>query len=255
MTLALGYAAFWGLNVRRALAIQVYRNQALGIALIAFVLGLYYVGATASAYIVYGNPLDAVGNGAFGLFFVFLVTFFYWIDASALAFRRSDPRSRDPFRWSKLRIALWIGVLPAPAVVIPFDILNPLSNVNAPPPVSGLTLVLWIFILFLGIFVPLISGAVILPMIARRTIDPLLRGHLRWFAYFALAYLVIADLLGNLPMGGWALFFGYVGSSVGAYCLYRSVLFLAPVKASASESAQHVGGVSPPDAESQVRHA
>ncbi len=228
VTLTLGYAAFWGLNVRRVLAIQVYRNQALGIALIALTLGLTNIGVTANAYLFYHNPLDAVGNGGFGLFFAFLVTFFYWIDASVMAFRRADPQPREAFRWSKLRIALWIGVLPAPAVVIPFDILNPLSNVNASPPA-------WVAVMLVpGIFIPLISGAILLPMIARRTIDPLLRGHLKWFGYFALVYLVIANLLGNDPGGAWSLFFGYVGLSAAAYCLYRSVLFLVPVRTSVS---------------------
>ncbi len=246
MTLALGYAAFWSLNVRRVLAIQVYRNQALGTALIALTLALTVIGDTSSAYVVYQNPLDAVGNGAFGLFFVFLVTFFYWIDASVLAFKRSDPQSKDAFRWSKLRIVLWIGVLPAPAIAIPFDILNPLSNVNAAPPA-------WMAATSIpGIFIPLISGAILLPMIARRTIDPLMRGHLKWFGYFALVYLIIANLLGNLPGGAWSLFFEYVGLSAAAFCLYRSVLFLAPVREKVRDSALRVGGVPPLDAESQL---
>jgi hypothetical protein len=224
VALILGYTAFWAVRVRGALAVPAYRKQAMGIVLIVSVLDMTLIGVTVSAYVVYGNAQGAIGNGAFGLFFVLLLTIFYWVDSSVTAARRSDPLSRDILRWSRLRILLWIAIIPASAIVIPVNILTAgVASTGSPPSWTAPFLIL-------GIFGPPISGAVMLPLAARRAGDPAFRLHLRWFGLFALAFLV-GDLLTNLqPDPVVALFSSYVASLVEAYCLYRSVLSLTPLK-------------------------
>jgi len=232
VTVGLGYATFWALNVRKALVIRVYSRQALGIALLASILGLWTIAFTASAYLVYGNPLDALGNGGFGLFFPFLAALLYWIDASVLAVRRSDPLSRNILHWGKVRWPLWAGTLPALVVAVPVNIYAVITNggnAGTAPPWAAV-------ILIPGIFIPVISGAVVLPIISRWTRDPMLRNHLRWFAVFAVVFL-LSLLLGNGPgsneLSGLAV--TYVGLFACAYCLYRSALALTPLKMSESK--------------------
>jgi hypothetical protein len=219
----LGYTALWAVRVRGALAVPAYRSQAMGIALIASVLDLALVGGTVSAYLVFGNGEDAVGNGAFGLFFVLLLTIFYLVDSSVMTARRSDPLSRDTFHWSKLRKILWIAIIPASVIVIPFDVLNAGAAVLGPPPA-------WAAIFLVpGIFIPPISGAVMLPLAGRRAGDPALRRHLTWFGFFAVSFLA-GNLLMNLTDPVFGLFSSYVASLAQAYFLYRSVLSLTPLR-------------------------
>jgi hypothetical protein len=235
VSVALGYTAFWAFNVRKALAIRVYRHQALGIALIASTYALSLIVNTVSAYVVYGDPLFAVGQGGYGLFFVFLVMLFYWIDSSVIASRRSDPLGREILRWSKLRIALWIGTLPAALIVIPVDLYVLIfqgGNFGGSAPGSlGIVLIL-------GIFIPPISGAVLLPIMLRRTVDSTLRRQLKWFGLFAAVFLVVNLFLGNQPDRVLGLFYTYLGSLIGAFCLYRSVLSLTPVKSVSAGTGQ-----------------
>jgi hypothetical protein len=222
----LGYAAFWARNVREALAIGVYRGQAFGIVLIAITLALEQIGATISAYFVYHDPLQAFGNGGFGLFFIFLIALFYWVDASAFAARRSDPLSRDNLHWSKVRIVLWAGTLPAAIIVILVSIVSLISSGGN----SGVAPSWATLFLIPGIFIPLISCAVVLPVIAFRTHDKLLRNHFKWFGLFGIIYLAFNQITGILPNITLALLLIYVGNIIGAYCLYRSALSLTPLE-------------------------
>lgn len=224
VAVGLGYATIWALKVRRVLAIRAYQNQALGVALIAAMLALLTVANTVGAYLIYNNPLESGGNGGFGLFFVLLVTIFYWIDSSVIAARRSDPLSRDTLHWSRVRILLWIGTLPAAILVTAVDVYSLIAlggNVTGGPPAWSVT------ILVPGIFIPPISGAVLLPIISRRSGDQTLRRHLKWFGLFAVVFLVFNLFLSNQPDPVLGLFSGYVGDAGCAFCLYRSVLSLA----------------------------
>ena len=224
-SLVLSYTTFWALNVRKALAIRPYRHQALGIALIASTLALNDIGSTVAGYLIYHNPLNAIGQGGLGFFFVFLVVLFYWIDSSAVAARRSDLLGRDILYWSKLRVVLWILVLPAPLLVIPVDIYSLFTvggYLPGGPPAWSLV------ILVPGIIIPPVSALVILPVILRRTTDPALRRHLKWFVLFVAVFLVLHQFFGNQPDQTVALFYVYLGSIVGGYCLYKSVLSLTP---------------------------
>src|SRR5579864_8406966 len=50
-----GYAAYWGLTIRKGLASSLYRNQALGVSLLSLAWGLYAVRNLASMTIFANN--------------------------------------------------------------------------------------------------------------------------------------------------------------------------------------------------------
>ena len=226
--IALSFAAYWAIRVWKALAIRVYRKAAFGVALIATLLALTEVVNTVSAYLVYGSPFEAIGQGGYGIFFLLLAALFYYVDASVLASRRSDPRVRNTLHWSKLRILLWIGTLPAAVLVVVANVIMLVTtgpNISGPPPAS------LAIILFSGLFIPPISGAIVLPIASRRTADQSLRKQLKWFALFAASIFVFNLFLTNsVPSQPLALLLNYLGSALGAYCLYRSVSALAPIR-------------------------
>jgi hypothetical protein len=218
----LGYVSYWALIVRRALGIRVYRKQALGIASIALILASTEIATTFDAYIFYKNATAAVGNGGFGLFFVFLLLLFYCVDSSVLTARRTDPLSRDTLHWSKLRLFLWIPTAIVAAIVIPIDIYSAVLSSNPiPAPASLFTL------LFPAIFIPIVSAVILLPLVARRAGDFALRMQLKWFGVFAASYFV-TNIVSNTLDPTIGLYVDHLGLIFSGYCLYRSVLSLVP---------------------------
>ncbi len=95
------YAAYWAFVIRRALAVRLYRNQALGIGILAIAVALTQVNATISNY-------SANYPGFLTIIFPYFttLTLFYWIDTSVQAGRRSDPLLRDTLHWKGLRVFL-----------------------------------------------------------------------------------------------------------------------------------------------------
>src|SRR5208282_2621530 len=85
------YAAYWAFSIRHALAVRLYRRQAFGIGFI--ILAIWF---TMGAFVLVPSTnlklYTALTDPSF--YFLFIVLF-YWIDASVLATRRSDPLLRD----------------------------------------------------------------------------------------------------------------------------------------------------------------
>ncbi len=203
----LGYAAYWALTIRHALGVRLYRNQALGIGLVA--------AASALLALLFGATIG--GNEAVidlqAFEFLFL---FYWIDASVLAARRSDPIMRDDYHWSRLRGPLWGANLATFAL-----------NFFAHLPVQ--------------IILTLVVGVVMLPTAAHRSGDAIFRRHLRWFGFYvvlqiiAFAGILLPYILTGSPTSGStnityvAIGIFVPGAWGGAYCLYRSARSLAPL--------------------------
>lgn len=235
-SLILAYVAFWALTVRRALLVPVYMREALGVALIAVLLALSNVVVTAEGYLYLGGAFGAIGQGAFGLFFVFLLVLFYWVDSSVRAVRRSDPLGRDTFHWSKLRLVLWAFSLPGQVLVVAVSIIGAVTSGLASTAASSAPSAGWIGLLLTVVLVgaigiPIFSAAVMLPVIARRTADLTFRSQLIWFGAFGITYVILCNQLGNdsiFPSDWYNLFFGYLGLAICAYCLYRSVSSLIP---------------------------
>ena len=187
--LIFAYAAYWAFAIRRSLAVRLYRNQSLGVGLIAlgplvFSLELLVNGDSPPGP---GTPLLDAIYIATGFGLTLLV--FYWIDASVLAARRGDPLLRDSFHWRRLRLLLWIvniagvaassvGVLYAGfgSIVFPLGILS-----------GALVNNLWL----LPTLATAISGIIVLPTSAFRSRDAAFRTHLKWFALFSGTELVL----------------------------------------------------------------
>ena len=243
-TFALGYAAFWGLKVRSALGVKAYKKQAVGIGLIALLLAGTNTVNTIAAYLVFGSAGSALEQGGYGLFFIFLLLLLYWTDSSVATTRRTDPLSRDTLRWSRVRIPLWIAAIPGSVVIIVVDVHALLLNGGHFSwwYGGGSLFQLGQLLLIPAIFVPLISGVVLFPIIRRRTPDRILRSHFSWFAAFAVVYFVFNNTLSNLLSIALettpALFFDYASLVVCSYCLYRSALSLTPVNLDTSRPTQ-----------------
>ncbi len=213
------YAAYWGFNVRRALAVKLYRNQALGIALISIMLipdliahGL--VGLGGRQYIVAFSVIETC----------YALVLFYFVDASVLAGRRSDPLLRDTLHWRTVRLYVWPVVV---AVWIGLDSFAVyLQTTNAT--VSTQTGSIWAALFGL---VWLLPAVIVLPITAFRSKDPRLHSHFAWFAVFvALSFLptlfgngavVVSTLVNGILLDTGLVFWGYA--------LYKSARALVPL--------------------------
>ncbi len=230
--LLLVLAAYQASVIARALAVRLYRNQALGIGLVAVANFVLVAGQT---IIVALQPPN--GGGAYGttanwplIFFTWIVLF-YWIDASVRASRRSDPLLRDTLLWSRVRLAVWAVMLGSMAAILIISAylvattgLSLVAQVTSPYVQPGSRGILT----FLAFFPPIIFGAIYLPIAAYRSRDPTLRRHLSWFGMFILLYLGVL-LSFSLPFKSFADLGGSEVLLVAGYFLYRSARSLAPL--------------------------
>jgi hypothetical protein len=217
------YAAYWALTIRRALAVRIYRNQALGVGLISLTWIIVFIN-----YVVVSVLLGYVAYTVVDV--LVWANFLYFIDASVLDGRQSDPLLRDTLHWRSIRRWVW-GIFVASALVsIPatayyvgvtggdFSTLSPLLTNFLLTPYSWLV----------GLI-----GLVALPITAARSKDPLLRRQLVWFSGFIVA--VAAVGLGNIVSASEFaasslpafLLFGFL--LAGGYCLYKSAKSLVPL--------------------------
>jgi hypothetical protein len=194
------FPAYWAFDIRRALAVRLYRNQALGIALVS--VGFFVFGIVVSTLVTYDLALLII---------------FYWLDSSVLAARRSDPLLRDTLHWTRLRIVVWALVLIGLGVSTAFVLING-DITYIPSDVVGMNLAT-----LPDFAVPLVA-LVLLPLVARRSKDHALRRHISWFGVFAV--LQFAAILGATVLGGASYF---VGFAFGGYCLFRSARALVPL--------------------------
>ena len=220
------YSAFWALNIRKALFVQLYRNQALGIVLVALSFAAIELAQVLDFTERVLNPVFF-----FPILYLAFATTFYWVDTSISSARRSDPLLRNTVRWRSLRKILW------PLIVIPVVFISAagVTSGREPTPtnqVSPLIIILFFFT-FLPLFLPAISGVFFLPIAARRSGDKALRRQLRWFGLFAVFALGVVSLAPNF---GSATSTSYaqtlvllIGFSGGGYALYRSAKSLVPL--------------------------
>jgi len=163
------------------------------------------------------------------------VAFFYFIDASVLDGRMSDPLLRDTLHWRKIR--RWVWVIFATASVVSIYIASYYSVLTGGTVLTGGNVSLfppWVTFAgaFLYVVVVIGTGLVALPITAIRSRDPHLRRQLAWFAGFA-AVLLGFSVVPTSPAYTLAVF---VGQFAGAFCLYKSARSLVPMnKLSQSE--------------------
>ena len=231
LLLIFAYAAYWAFAIRRSLAVRVYRNQALGVGLIAlgpiaFSLELVVLGGPTLTNTLLDTIHLATGFGTT------LLTF-YWIDASVLAARRSDPLLRDTFHWTRLRFFLWTliiaGVVADVFVVVVYEGLGSIAlfGTSAGTLLSNLWLV--------PTLTTGVSGVLVVPTIALRSRDAVFRSHLKWFALFVAAVLILiaASAAGIVfitsTSASTSSLIEFPTFLAGGYFLYRSARSLVPL--------------------------
>ncbi len=216
------FATYWAFGVRHALAVRFYRKQAFGIGVI--ILAIW---STIGIYVTLSNLVSLQIYSALSTLTwdFLLVILFYWIDASILASRRSDPLLRDTFHWSKLRVPLWTADLFAVGAVILLlgysevtgtaSLLIQLASGSFDNKVVN-------FVYAFPLILALVCGVIFLSVIAvRAKWDRTLRKHFSWFAVFLLFLLGIVS--GNIP------FFAPIFILGGGFALYKSAKSLVPL--------------------------
>jgi hypothetical protein len=203
------YAAFWAFSIWRRLPVRLYRNQAFGIGTVAASFALLDLDQFTP--VVTGS--EAGPSEFFPILVLVFVVLFYWIDASILAARRADPLLRDTLYWRRLRFVFW-AIL---AVAIAFSIIGAIPEVQ--------------FLVLTALIIVPISGAVFLPIAARRSGDASLRRQLKWFGAFVLLLLAISILAGSSGQGANVYIVAATLGGIYAadYCLYKSAKSLAPL--------------------------
>jgi len=148
---------------------------------------------------------------------------FAFVDATVPVARRSDPRLRDVLHWGRARIIAW-------GALILLEIAGAYEQVASSNTGSNAVL---------GLLLLVVIGAPPMLIGARRSMDPNLRGSLKWFA---LALLSIVGLplvtfgeleVGLPPTSVGPLVYGQIPYNLVAllfgYLLYRSARSLAPI--------------------------
>ncbi len=226
------YVAYSTTAIRRTLAVGLYRRQALGIELIAIGFTAIYL----AGFLPYTGILGFIGGGVFDTVALFLL---YWVDSSILAARRSDPLVRDTLKWSGLRRIVW--VVAVSDIAVTYGLAWYLSF----GPDYGL---LFSIIFPLPIYLAAFSGAIVVPIAARRTRDLTLRKNLEWFFVFIVIQLGLQGGVSQLfasDVASAGLVNG-VALMIGFYPLYQSGKRLVPLyRFSAEDTA--AGVASPQD--------
>ena len=220
------YAGYWAFDIRHALVVRVYRNQALGVGLLSvFLIYLTFIAALGPP----GGPYGAV-IGFLELMFgvIGFLGLLYFVDSSMLASRRSDPLLRDTLHWSKVRYVIWgYEIFAAFFAVVDAG----LSLIHGVPSSLMQFMNFGFSFSFPFVFlVPVFSFLVLFPAWLRAK-DRQLRQHFKWLGLMAVA-VIIFDFA--FPSGGpFATTAGtalaIVLTSFIGYCLYKSARSLVPL--------------------------
>jgi hypothetical protein len=159
---------------------------------------------------------------------------FYWVDASILAARRSDPLLRDTLKWTRLRPVYWAVILVSfvSNIVASFYLLATVGVLPYGFTYSGPVYIVWMVSNYPVIVGPALAGVVAMPIIAYRSRDMTLRRHFKWFGLGFVFFIAFFVLLGALVSVGIAPVVTLTGT---AYCMYRSARSLAPLNRIATD--------------------
>jgi len=219
-----GYSAYTAIAISRTLSNRVYRNQALGMAAIGIILVIL------AAWITFGPPTSQHLTGIvyflqfLGTWMAVALGFYYYIDASIMAARVTDPLFRDTLHWTRLRLVLWACDIAIAGIFSITGAVGSFSYGNGPP-----IIVDWIGVPF---YIAVFSGAVALPIAAKRSKDGVLRRQLSWFVacpILSILAFYVGGLVGILTSAFIGDLAGVVMYTAAAYFLYRSVISLVPV--------------------------
>jgi len=213
------YAIYWALDTRKALAVRVYRSQALATGLLALMVWLSYT----SIFELSGSPNEQLSQGVTVFAFAaLLLALFYFADITVKASRRSDPLLRDTLHWSKVRIPLWLAISVSYGILLVVvaygTITNNLAILNAIGTGDFGNAVFNIDFNYL-IYLPFVGVIPLVVVWFRAKWDRTLRRHFLWLIValvmlFATTFLTVGFILVFLAAG---------------YFLYRASRSLAPL--------------------------
>jgi hypothetical protein len=186
---------------------------------------------------ILGYPVQSFGFSGSGIVFYLAslpianptsVVIFYWIDASMLAARRSDPLIRDTLRWSKVRVVLWgvVAVSFVSNVAASFYFLATTGALPFQNSLGGLPYYTLLLSNFGKIVLAPLVGAIAIPVITYRSKDQTLRRHFKWLGLALVFTVAFFVLLGPLVSLGIEPAITTTGT---AYCLNRSARSLVPL--------------------------
>jgi hypothetical protein len=226
------YAAYWAFDIRRALVTRIYRSQVLwlGIASIVLLFGVVVPTPTTN------NPLVIILSDLPVI--VLALVLFAFVDSTVPVARRSDPRLRNILHWGKVRFAAWGALI----LVEIYGAYGQITTSNTgSSDVNGLLLLV-------------IIGAPPMLIGARRSMNPNLRGSLKWFGLGLLVVLglplvTVAEVLLGVPSTAGPLTYAQVPYNLVVmlfgYAFYRSVRSLAPINRLSLEVSPKVEGPTP----------
>jgi hypothetical protein len=216
------YGAYWALEIRKALAIPLYRRQALWVGAIGVYFALFFFTVVGRILGVVSFGMSIATSVAAGAFiYAGVVMFFAWIDSTITIARRSDPLRRNTLKWSVFRWFFGFFVVVGTLLAFVFNAAYALTFAQATPlygPIGGI----------------LLFGAIALLLSGKRSGDLVLRKHLKWFGLFTGILWITSAAEGTHPLQqaftnpivqavSYSLF------AVSAYFLYRSAKSLVPI--------------------------
>jgi hypothetical protein len=215
------YSVYWAFETRRALAVRVYRGQALATGILAS--AVWFSGYAVIVISNSPNPQLNLGVPVIALSLL-LLSIFYFTDVTMKAARRSDPLLRDTLHWSKIRIPLWAVVLLSLGVIMAVvgyaaitnntDVLNGINDGTYGNAFFNFDFEYLINLPFIGVL--LIAAAAY-----RAKWDATLRRHFLWLAVALALYFILFNF--NIP-GTFAILFLGVGLA-----LFMAARSLVPV--------------------------
>jgi hypothetical protein len=210
------YGAVWAFRILKALMTPLYRERARWVGVVAIFFGILVASnllirafAESNFYLSF---LEYFITNAAGM-----VTL-AWIDTTIKMARRSDPLNRNTIKWKQLRYVIWAFTFITSAgslVSVAYLRLNFFSSSGASGDFVS------------GAFGWVLFGFIALVLSYRRSRDPILKEHLKWFGLFLFVLFIVNTVLSHN-------IYGFIIAdeallALDAYFLYRGVKSLAPL--------------------------
>ncbi len=210
------YGAIWAFRIRDALMTPLYRERALWVG----VVGVFFTTLIASNLLI--RLLDPT-NFYLSLFQYCIVdaagiVTLAWIDTTIKLARRLDPLNRNTFKWKQLRIVIWVLTFLTTGGSLAEVIILRINFFTSPSGAGGAFIA--------GSFGWVLLGFIALLLSYRRSKDPVLKEHLKWFGLFLLLLFIVDTILSKQIPPFRIL--GEILLALDAYFLYRGARSLAP---------------------------
>jgi hypothetical protein len=209
------YGAIWAMRIEKALMTPLFKERARWVKAVAIVFAIL-VGSNLTIRLIdpanfYLSFLEYCIVNAAGIMTL------AWIDTTIKVARRSDPLNRNTIKWRQLRYVVWFFTFVTTSGAL-FSVILFHANFFSGAGNGGAFVS--------GSFGWVLFGFVALVLSYRRSRDPTLREHLKWFGLFLFLLFVVDTILS----GQVDLFriMGEILLAIDAYFLYRGVKSLAP---------------------------